>query len=175
MMNVLFIFLCSVLKTPIQPLLKLLWRYLPVLTLIPHFHSLVIPLPKLVRLYLIDLCSRIVSLVILAEQSDSFVRFQPLVILSLRADLLTGAGIALTNAIAKVGHIIALDDEIPPAYLALVQPNIVLQHFRELQLQHTASSFPMLSAASRKNKSGGIYHGKENFDHQYQREKKQQL
>ena len=32
----------------------------------------------------------------------------------------------------------------------------------------------MLSAASRKNESGGIYHGKENFDHQYQREKKQQ-
>lgn len=30
-----------------------------------------------------------------------------------------------------------------------------------------ASSFPMLSAASRKNESGGIYHGKEIFDHQY--------
>ena len=67
-MNVLFIFLCSVLKTPIQPLLELLRSYLPVLASIPHLTSLVIPLSELVRIYLIDLRPRIVSLVILAEQ-----------------------------------------------------------------------------------------------------------
>ena len=57
-------------KAPIQPLLKLCRCYLPTLAPVPHLASLVIPLPELVGLNLIDLRSRIISLVILSEQSS---------------------------------------------------------------------------------------------------------
>lgn len=87
-------------KAPIQPFLKFSRRYLPTLSLIPHLDRLVIPLLKIIKLYLSDFRASIVSLVILAEQRDSLVGFQLLIIFPLRPYLMTGSCLPFTNAVA---------------------------------------------------------------------------
>ena len=66
-------------------------------------------------------------LVILTEQRSRVIRFEFLIVLLLCAYLLTGVSISLTNAVAEFGNVIPLDNEIPPAYFALVQTCAILQ------------------------------------------------